>query len=92
MINPIASAATATREQQQLKKACEQLESVFMNELMKNMRATIQKEGVVDGGSGEDTFTAMLDEHIAGLGVTRGADGIAQALYNQLRQRLAAQP
>ena len=91
MIQGISSAAAAlTPEQHKLKKACEQFESVFMNELMKNMRATIEKEGVVDGGSGEDTFTAMLDEHIAGLGVAGRTDGIAQALYDQLKQRLAA--
>jgi hypothetical protein len=33
------------------------------------MRATVpQGEGAVDGGSGEEMFTGLLDEHLAGAG------------------------
>jgi flagellar protein FlgJ len=88
MIAAIGTEAAATRESARLQKACEQFEAVFMNELLKTMRATVAREGLLDGDSGEETFTAMLDEHIAELGAAGRTGGIAAALYQQLRSEL----
>ena len=95
MIPPVTaapSAATAaaaradTPGDRKLRDAARQLEGVFVQELFKAMRATVpQGEGIVSGGSGEEMFTAMLDQHLATTAPNRWEGGIGDALYRQLR-------
>ena len=93
-MNPIAAAATApidprAGEEQKLRKTAQQLESVFVEQLYKAMRATIpQEEGVVSGGSAEEMFTGLMDQHLAADTPTQWDHGLADAIYRQLRGRL----
>ncbi len=84
---PAAAAARAdTPGDRKLRDAARQLEGVFVQELFKAMRATVpQGEGIVSGGSGEEMFTAMLDQHLATAAPSRWEGGIGDALYRQLR-------
>jgi flagellar protein FlgJ len=62
-----------------------------VEQLFKAMRETVPREGLVDGGSGEEMFTGMLDQHLAGgLPETWGDGGLADALFRQLRGALGA--
>ena len=87
-----AAARTDTPGDRKLRDAARQLEGVFVQELFKAMRATVpQGEGIVSGGSGEEMFTAMLDQHLATAAPNRWEGGIGDALYRQLRgTRLSA--
>lgn len=68
-----------------LKKAAEQLEGVFVQQLYKAMRDTVpQQEGIVSGGAGEDIFTGLLDQHLAAETPKHWEGGIGEALYRQL--------
>ena len=49
----------------QLKKACAELESLFVSYLLKEMRATVPKTGLMSGGRAEEIYTSMLDTEIA---------------------------
>jgi flagellar protein FlgJ len=87
---PSAAASSAARADtpgdRKLRDAARQLEGVFVQELFKAMRATVpQGEGIVSGGSGEEMFTAMLDQHLATTAPNRWEGGIGDALYRQLR-------
>ena len=68
----------------EIKKACAELESVFINYLLKEMRATIPKSGSNLNGFSGDMYTSMLDmqlsEHIA----EGGGIGLASVLSEQL--------
>jgi len=69
----------------EVKKACAELESVFINYLLKEMRATIPKsDSNLNGFSGKNIYTSMLDmqlsEHIA----EGGGIGLASVLSEQL--------
>lgn len=91
-----------------LRQATRQLAGLFAQQLFKAMRATVpQDEGVVNGGSGEEMFTGMLDEHIAGAGPARPAaagatDGpgtgavwtraLADAMYQRMRPHAVPAP
>ena len=95
MIPPVTAAPSAatsaaaradTPGDRKLRDAARQLEGVFVQELFKAMRATVpQGEGIVSGGSGEEMFTAMLDQHLATAAPNRWEGGIGDALYRQLR-------
>ena len=64
-----------------LRAASDALESAFYQELFKAMRSTVPQEGLVDGGSGEDAFTSLMDEHLSEVAASRNEGGIGQALY-----------
>ena len=74
-----------------LRKVARQLEGVFTEQLFKAMRETVPKgEGAFSGGSGEEMFTGLLDQHLAADTPTQWQHGLGEALYRQLRGRLPA--
>ncbi len=96
--------ATAQGDAAKLRGAARQLTGVFAQQLFKAMRATVpQGEGVFSGGSGEEMFTGMLDEHLAGAAPGRpGAaerDGpgaawtraLADAVFRRMRPGAAGE-
>ena len=85
-----AAGAAGTEEEARLRAAARQLEGVFVLEMFKAMRATVPDAGVVDGGSGEEIFTGMLDEHLAAQVPGEWQGGLGEALFRELRGRLAA--
>lgn len=68
-----------------LRRACAELEGVFLNELMKLMRETVPEGGVVSGGTAEEIFTSLLDQHVAISVAERMDRGIGAALYRSFR-------
>ena len=68
-----------------LRQAAKQLEGVFVEHLFAAMRATVPNGGLVDGGSGEDIFTSMLDRHVADQLAADWDRGLGAAVYRQLR-------
>lgn len=86
MIEPTqASPAALSPDEARLRRACAQMEGVFLSQLMKAMRETIPQDGIINGGSGEDMFTAMLDEHVSDAAAARQERGLGAALFRQLR-------
>lgn len=84
-----AAAGRAARTDAELRKACEELESVFLQELLKEMRKTVPKDDLFGGGRGEDVFQSMFDQEIAKKMAERGGIGLAEVLYRQLSQQAA---
>ena len=75
--------ASGPSDDARLRAAARQLTGVFAQQLFKAMRATVpQGEGAVDGGSGEEMFTGLLDEHLAGAA---WAESLAEAVYRRMR-------
>jgi flagellar protein FlgJ len=67
-----------------LRKTARQLEGVFVEQLLKSMRSTVSHEGILDGGAGEELFTSMLDQHVAGLMPAQWQRGLASAIARDL--------
>ncbi len=68
----------------ELKKVCRDFESIFVNQLMQQMRRTIPKEGLLGGGKAEEIYTTMQDAEMAkNISQQRGI-GLADVLYRQL--------
>jgi len=86
---PITPEARLANDEAKLKKTAKQLEGVFVQQLFKAMRETVpQDEGAVSGGTGEDMFTGLMDQHLAADTPTQWAHGLADAAYKQLRKAL----
>ncbi len=86
-----AAAPVATADEKKLKRAAGDLEGLFVAQLFKAMRETVPTDdGIVSGGSGEEIFTGLLDEHLAADTPKHWNGGISEGLYRQLRRGLAA--
>jgi flagellar protein FlgJ len=74
-----------------VREAARQFEALFMQELMKSMRATTQDSGLMDGGAGEDMATSLLDQQYAGQ-LTGLRGGLADAIARQLERQMGLAP
>lgn len=75
--------APASRDER-VRQTAQDLQGVFVGQLLKAMRETVPTDGLTSGGAGEDMFTSMLDEHTATEAPARWHHGIGEALYRQL--------
>lgn len=79
-------AAARPADDPRLRQVARQMEGGFVQELYKAMRATVpQGDGIVSGGSAEEMFTGLMDQHLATETPTRWDRGLAEAIYRQLR-------
>lgn len=84
-------APTQTTPQERLRQSALQMEGIFVQRLFAAMRDTVPQDGIVPQSSAQDTFTSLFDEKLAEQVPTQwsGSHSLAQALYQQLSQRLA---
>lgn len=62
------------------REAAQAFESLFLEQLMKEMRAATPEGGLFKRGFAEKTFEEMLDRTYAGLMAKRGGVGISDAM------------
>jgi flagellar protein FlgJ len=67
-----------------LREACSEFEALFINLLLKELRATVGKSGLMDGGRAEEVYTGMMDTEMARDLAAKGGIGLAAILYRQL--------
>lgn len=67
-----------------LKKACQDMESVFLNMMMTSMRATVPKDSLLGESNEDDIMKSMLDTELSKSMAQAGGVGIASLLYRQL--------
>jgi flagellar protein FlgJ len=100
---PVNGLATDTRSLDALKaraaadpkgavrEAAKQFESLFMNELVKSMRATTLAAGSADGSSGSAMGTDMLDSQYA-TQLSGKPGGLSDAIMKQLERQMGLSP
>jgi flagellar protein FlgJ len=81
----------AAAREAKLHEVSHQLEGVFVQQMYKSMRSTVPEGGLVDGGSGEEMFTSMLDEHVAADTPLKWKHGLSESIYRQLKDAINAQ-
>ena len=79
-----AHGAEPVPNQDMLKATCQQMESIFLSLLLKEMRTTINHSGLISGGTAEDIFTSMMDAEMTKGMATRGGIGLTELLMQQL--------
>lgn len=79
----------AAREPQKVaRKAAEQFEAYFIQNMLKTMRESIEKSDLVDHGSA-DMYQDLMDKEVSMQMVRRGGIGLADMLEKQMLQRQA---
>jgi flagellar protein FlgJ len=79
--------AMGAAPQKSLEQTCREMESLFIFQLLKQMRATVDKSGFLDGGSAEEIYTSMLDSEIAKEISSGRGIGLGELLYRHLQQQ-----
>ena len=70
-----------------LRDASMKMESLFINHLLQEMRATIDKSGFISGGRAEEIYPSLMDAETANRISARGGIGLADMLLHQLGNR-----
>ena len=91
-IAPLNAGRAPESDETRLRKSALQLEGLFVQRLFAAMRETVPDDGLVSQSNAEGTFTELLDGKLAEQvpGQWTGSHSLAEALYHQLRQRLAS--
>jgi flagellar protein FlgJ len=74
----------SNKDDPKLLKACAEFEALFISQLLKEMRETIPKSGLMSGGKGEEIYTYMLDSEIAKEIALNSGLGIASLMRSQI--------
>ena len=87
--DPLPKAAaigpSAAHEEAKLQEACKQFETLFLNQMMAQMRKTVGSSGFMGGGQTEEMFQGMLDEERAKNWAQEGGVGLANILFQQMK-------
>ena len=81
--NARAPASASTPQDLKLRGLCKQVESIFWQQLLTRMRATIPDDGLAIGKA-EKFMQGTFDEALAGQMSQRGNLGLGDAIYRQL--------
>ena len=88
-LNPIKGASLSGKDKAELKKVAEEFEAVFIAQLLKIMRETIEESGMEGSGFGKSIYTDLFDQEIALSMAKRGALGIGDIIYKSFADREA---
>jgi peptidoglycan hydrolase FlgJ len=71
--------------EKRLKKVCADFESLFIYHMLKKMRSTIPKSGLVNEMKGKDTYETIMDQKVSEDLSNKGGVGIQKMLFNQIK-------
>ncbi len=67
-------------------KVSTQFEAIFVQQMMSEMRKTVNKSDFIPSGFAEDVHGSMMDEAIAQASVKHHSFGLADSIYRQLER------
>jgi len=82
-----ARGGVAIDRSSKLYEQCREFESIFVNMMLKEMRGTVEKSGLIDGGQAEDIFSDMLYDEYAKDMTKAAGFGLADAVYVELSRQ-----
>ncbi|MDE4542789.1 rod-binding protein [Thermoanaerobacterium sp. R66] len=80
--------ALNNKDKQKLKEACIDLEAVFVNQMLTEMRNTIPKDPLTGDDFATDVFTTMMYDNYAKSIAQNSGIGLADEMYNQLSKKI----
>ena len=81
-LSDLASPGTS-KTNKQLKSLSKQFESIFVHQLLKSMRSTVQKTGLFDSHA-TNMYESLQDEEMAKLMTEQKGIGLADIIYRDL--------
>ena len=92
VLDPVLTGLHNEAPHTRLKRACSEFESIFITYMLKSMRKTIVKDGLLGNSHESKIFKAMFDENLA-IGISRnGGIGLAKMLFERMQDKNLALP
>jgi peptidoglycan hydrolase FlgJ len=71
-------------DEKKLKKAGEDFEALFINQLMQSMRRTVLKSKFLDDAPGKEVYQSLFDREISKRMAQKGALGVGKTIYRSV--------
>jgi len=71
-----------------LRKSCQDFEAIMLKSLLKEMRSTVPRDGLLDQGNDQEMFRDLMDQEVATQIARSQGIGIADSLFRQLSKNL----
>ncbi len=71
---------------QELRQVSKEFASLFINEVYKSMRKTVEKDGFLDGGQHREVFEDMLYSEYAKMTAQQDESGLGRMVYDFLKR------
>lgn len=71
---------------EKLKETTQEFEALFLNMMFQAMRKTVDEGGLLEKSQARETFETMLDEELTKEMAKAGGIGLADKLFDQLKQ------
>lgn len=78
------SPSVEKKQNPSLRKACRQLESLFLSQLLKEMRKTVPHGGAIPENNAASLYQSLFDNHLADLLAQQQATGLGDYFYREL--------
>ncbi len=79
-----AGETAKSRQDAQLRKAAQDFEAIFLRQLLKSMRRTVNESSLWGDGREMELYRAMMDDEFAAEMARSGGIGLAEMLVEQL--------
>jgi flagellar protein FlgJ len=73
-------------DETKLKKACEDFEALFINQLLQSMRRTVMKSKFLEDAPGKEVFQSLFDREISKKMAQKGALGVGKIIYRKVME------
>lgn len=73
-------------DETKLKKACEDFEALFINQLMQSMRRTVLKSKFLEDAPGKEVYQSLFDREISKKMAQKGALGVGKIIYRKVME------
>lgn len=83
-VSTASQAPAAGKQQEQLKKVCQDFEATFLNSLLKSMRKTVVENDLFGSSQQEGMFRDMMDSEVCNSAAKTSSMGIADMMYRQM--------
>lgn len=80
----IAKPSKTDNDTAQIKQLAEEFESLFLGIVLKSMRDTVPKDGLINGGNAEDIYRSMLDTEYSKEMARQRSTGLANNIEEYL--------
>lgn len=81
-----SNATSKSQDQEKIKELAQEFEAIFIQQMYKEMRKTIDNDGLVPRTSSEEMFIDMQDLEAARDTARQGGIGLAEMMLKQLQQ------
>lgn len=88
----LGQASLDRRERAKIKQSAQDFEAIFLETMLKSMRQSVEKSGLIDGGNAERMYESMLDTEYAKQMASQNMTGIAGDIERQLLQAAGYKP